>query len=84
MVAVAPEFVGLYFGKGFEPCITVKIALAPTMIFQSWANVIRTQYLIPFKHDNVYVGSVVFGALINFIINYLIDVYKRQFENTSA
>lgn len=71
MVAVAPEFVGLYFGKGFEPCITVMIALAPTMIFQSWANVIRTQYLIPFKHDNVYVGSVVFGALINFIINYL-------------
>lgn len=71
MVAVAPEFVGLYFGKGFEPCITVMIALAPTMIFQSWANVIRTQYLIPFKHDNVYVVSVVFGALINFIINYL-------------
>lgn len=52
MVAVAPEFVGLYFGKGFEPCITVMIALAPTMIFQSWANVIRTQYLIPFKHDS--------------------------------
>ena len=71
MAAVAPEFVGLYFGKGFEPCITVMIALAPTMIFQSWANVIRTQYLIPFKHDNVYVGSVVFGALINFVINYL-------------
>lgn len=71
MAAVAPEFVGLYFGKGFEPCIMVMIALAPTMIFQSWANVIRTQYLIPFKHDNVYVGSVVFGAVINFVINYL-------------
>lgn len=71
MIAVAPEFVGLYFGKGFEPCVTVMIALAPTMIFQSWANVIRTQYLIPFKHDNVYVGSVVFGALVNFVINYL-------------
>lgn len=72
MAAVAPEFVGLYFGDGFEPCITVMIALAPTMIFQSWANVIRTQYLIPFKHDNVYVGSVVFGAIVNFVINYLL------------
>ena len=71
MAAVAPEFVGLYFGGGFEPCIKVMIALAPTMIFQSWANVIRTQYLIPFKHDNVYVGSVVFGAIVNFVINYL-------------
>lgn len=71
IAAVAPEFVGLFFGKGFEPCITVMIALAPTMVFQSWANVVRTQYLIPFKHDNVYVHSVVFGALINFIVNYL-------------
>lgn len=71
MAAVAPEFVGLYFGDGFEPCITVMISLAPTMIFQSWANVIRTQYLIPFKHDNIYVGSVVFGAIVNFVINYL-------------
>lgn len=71
MAAVAPEFVGLYFGKGFEPCIIIMIALAPTMIFQSWANVIRTQYLIPFKHDNVYVCSVIFGALTNFVVNYL-------------
>ena len=71
MAAVAPEFVGLYFGKGFEPCIIIMIALAPTMIFQSWANVIRTQYLISFKHDNVYVCSVIFGALTNFVVNYL-------------
>lgn len=71
MAAVAPEFVGLYFGDGFEPCITIMIALAPAMIFQAWANVIRTQYLIPFKHDNVYVGSVVVGAIVNFVINYL-------------
>ena len=71
MIAVAPDFVDLYFGDGFEPCVKVMIALAPTMIFQSWANVIRTQYLIPFKYDNVYVGSVVFGAVVNFTINYL-------------
>lgn len=71
MIAVAPDFVGLYFGHGFDPCINVMIALAPTMIFQSWANVIRTQYLIPFKYDNVYVSSVVFGAVVNFVINSL-------------
>ena len=72
MIAVAPDFVGLYFGKGFEPCVAIMIAMAPTMIFQSWANVVRTQYLIPFKYDNIYVVSVLFGAVINFIINYLL------------
>lgn len=70
MAAVAPEFVGLYFGEGFEPCITVMITLSPAMIFQSWANVLRSQYLIPFKRDRIYIGSVMFGAILNFIINY--------------
>lgn len=71
MISVAPDFVDLYFGEGFEPCATVMIALAPAMIFQSWANVIRTQYLIPFKHDIIYVSSVIFGAIVNFLINCL-------------
>lgn len=70
LIAVAPEFVELYFGDGFEPCITIMTVLAPTMIFQSWANVIRTQYLIPFKYDNIYIRSVAIGAVVNFVINY--------------
>lgn len=72
MVAVSSEFVVVYFGSGFEPCALIMVSLAPTIIFQSWANVIRTQYLIPFQHDKVYVVSVILGAVINFIINYLL------------
>ena len=35
----------------------------------AFANVIRTQYLIPYKKDNVYIVSVIFGAVINLILN---------------
>ena len=72
LAAISPEFIGVYFGQGFEPCILIMTFLAPTMIFQSWATVIRTQYLIPFKHDKIYVSSVVVCAVINFVINCLL------------
>ena len=72
VAGIAPDFVGVYYGTGFEPCITIMLVLAPTVIFQSWANVIRTQYLIPFKHDTIYITSVTVGAVVNFVINLLL------------
>ena len=41
-------------------------------IFISWANVIRTQYLIPNKKDKVYIVSVFVGAGVNIIINLIL------------
>lgn len=69
MFAIAPEFVPIYFGKGFERCIVILQMLVVSAIITSWANVIRTQYLIPFKRDNIYVYSVIAGALTNFGLN---------------
>lgn len=39
------------------------------MIFISFANVIRTQYLIPNEKDKPYIISVVLGAIVNFVLN---------------
>lgn len=72
IAAVSKEFVHVYFGEGFDPCVLIMISLTPTIAFQSWANVIRTQYLIPFHHDKAYVISVIIGAVINFSLNYLL------------
>lgn len=35
-------------------------------------NVVRTQYAIPSKRDDVYIGSIVTGAVVNLIINTLL------------
>ena len=67
---VSDVFVPIFFGKGFEPCERILYGLAISTIFSSWANVIRTQFLIPNHKDNVYVISVILGALINFIGNF--------------
>lgn len=72
LYAVSSSFVPLFFGDGFTPCVLIMRVLAISTIFSSWANVIRTQYLIPFQKDNVYVISVVTGAVLNFVGNIIL------------
>lgn len=44
----------------------------PSCIFLGFANVIRTQYLIPHQEDSIYIKSVFLGAVINLIVNALL------------
>ena len=66
------SFVPIFFGEGFTPCARVMQILAISAIFSSWANVIRTQFLIPHHKDRIYVLSVILGALLNFVGNFLL------------
>ena len=69
ILAIAPEFVPVYFGDGFEPCVEVISVIALDLPFMAWANVVRTQYLLPRGRDAEYVLSVVIGALVNVLVN---------------
>lgn len=72
IMAVAKEFVPIFYGEGYDKCITLFQWLLPSGIFIAFANVIRTQYLIPNQKDKVYVVSVVLGAVINLTINIIL------------
>lgn len=72
IMAVAKEFVPIFYGSGFDKCIDIFQVLLPCCIFIAFANVVRTQYLIPYKKDKVYIISVVTGAVINLIVNVLL------------
>lgn len=72
IMAIAKEFVPIFYGPGFDKCVDVFQVLLPSCIFSAFASVIRTQYLIPHKNDNVYIVSVFCGALVNFVINALL------------
>lgn len=72
LAAVAHDFVPLFFGKDFLPCAELIIWLAPIGVIKAWANVLRTQYLIPNCKDRIYVISVVAGAVINVVMNLLL------------
>lgn len=72
IVAVAVEFVPLFFGPGYEPCVALLYLFAPVLIVKAWSNAIRMQLLIPYKKDKAYVLAVLTGAAINLLFNFVL------------
>lgn len=70
--AIAPTFSITFFGENYAPCGSIIIGLSITIIFISWANIIRTQYLIPNSRDKSFLVSIIIGAVINLCVNYLL------------
>lgn len=72
LAAVSEIFAPVFWGEEFITTGNLSMALAICIPFISFANVIRTQYLIPNSKDKDYLISVVAGAVINLIINALL------------
>ena len=72
MAGVGTIFAPVFWGDKFELSGILIMGLAITIPFISFANVIRTQYLIPNALDKEYLASVVAGAIVNVIINALL------------
>lgn len=77
IMGVARYFVPIYYGNGYLKCIELFQILLPSCIFLAFANVIRTQYLIPRKKDGIFISSVIIGAIVNIVIN-LIMIPKYE------
>lgn len=69
LICISKDFSLIFFGEGFEKTGIIIKYLSITILFLSWGNVIRTQYLIPKEKDKEYIISAFIGAIINFIIN---------------
>lgn len=72
LAGVSTTFSVWFWGEEFTRCGDLIKAIAVTVIFLSWANVIRTQYLIPQNKEQIFVNATIYGAIINFIINYVL------------
>lgn len=72
LLSILNEFVSIFFGSGFEKCELILYILLPSTLFIGFANVIRTQYLIPFKKDEIYIKSVILGAIVNLTVNWIL------------
>ncbi|MBR2661517.1 MAG: flippase [Clostridia bacterium] len=69
VAAVADRFAPLFFGEDFRYSGTLMIPLGFTLIMIGFANVIRTQVVLPQKRDHIFVKSVCCGAAVNLIVN---------------
>lgn len=69
IIAIADDFVPIFLGEAFAKSATILKALSITIIFIIWANIIKTQYLIPNEKDRDYIVSVILGAIVNLAFN---------------
>ena len=72
IIGVAPHFTSVFYGDEFLACAPLMTGLAVTLPIMGFANVIRTQYLIPMKKDGVYILSGLIGAVLNLVLNLLL------------
>ena len=72
VVGIADVFVPFFFGEEFIPVTPLLWLLAPTAIFISWGDVIKTQYLLPNMKDIQFLITVIIASGINFVVNYLL------------
>ena len=69
LAAVADRFAPLFYGEDFRYSGVLMIPLAFTLIMIGFANVIRTQVVLPQERDSIFVKSVCCGAAVNLIAN---------------
>ena len=69
LLAISPNFVPWFFGKGFEGVIPLIGVLGFLLLSIGINNVTGVQYLIPTKRHNTFTKTVLIGACVNLIAN---------------
>ena len=69
---IAKDFVPIFFGEEYEKTIYVMQVIVLTVVIIGCSNIIGTQYLVPTKRQREYTISVFSGAIVNFILNWIL------------
>ena len=72
IMAVSRNLVPWFLGEEYKESIYILMIGSVLILAIGLNNVTGIQYLIPAKKQNLYTKSVVFGALINFILNLIL------------
>ena len=72
MISVSKDFVPIFFGNGYEPVINLINITSVIILFIGFSNVTGSQYLLATKRQKEFTISVVCGAFVNAILNYLL------------
>lgn len=69
IIGVAPEFVPVFFGPGYEPCVLLMSVLSLIIPPICATNVMGIQYLVPSHRDKGFTGSILAGAAVDLALN---------------
>lgn len=71
LIAVAKDLIPWFLGEGFDKSIYITYVISPITIMIGLSTVMGTQYLLPTKQQKNFTISVVIGALINIVSNFI-------------
>lgn len=74
ILAISEKFTPWFFGRAYLPCIPLLNTLAFVVYFKAISQLIRTQYLIPKMKNKEYIRAIGTGAIINFVLNYILII----------
>ncbi len=69
ILAISDSFVPVFFGEGYEKVSILLKIISPIMLFTGLSNATGIQYLLPTKRQKQYTKSVIYGAIVNVILN---------------
>lgn len=69
LISISGNFSVLFLGSEYARTGVILNYLSITLLFTAWANVVRTQWLIPQEKDNIYVLTTIVGAVVNLVAN---------------
>lgn len=72
LMATAQNFSPWFFGDGYDDVPLLIMIFSPLILAIGLNNVFGNQYLLPAGKDNIYTFSVLFGAIINLILNLIL------------
>lgn len=70
--AIAPVFVPVFFGEGYDPCVRIMMAICAVVPIIAASNAIGQQYLLPCGRDREYTLSVLTGGIVNVLFNLML------------
>lgn len=81
IIAVSDNFVPLFFGQGYEKVKLLMKCMSIIILFIGLSNVIGSQYLLSIKRQKQFTISVVCGAIMNIVLNFILI---KNFESLGA
>ena len=88
LIGIGKLFATLYYGEAFSECGNVIIALSSVIYIISIGNIIRTQYIIPFKKDKLLTKIYIINTIINLLVTWVlipkIGIYGAVIGTLSA
>ena len=69
---VSNNFIPLFLGNGYDKAKIIFPLMSPIILFISLSSITGNQYLLPVKRQKEYTISVLIGAFINALLNFIL------------